>query len=662
LFDNLFEPIQVAGVTIPNRIVRAAHGTQLAFPLPGEPTSPLIAYHVARARGGVGMSILETAPVHPSAFNFGPIPGLTDEVIDGYQKIADAVHEYGMKIFQQLWHGGNCHPNPLGGPPWSASDVPNPILGIVPQPMTKAMIDDVVAGFATVARRCKQGGIDGVEIHAGHGYLPSQFLSPTTNKRDDEYGCNSLENRTRFCRDILTAIRAEVGSDFPVGVRLVADEECDGGWGVDDAVDIARALEPYMDFLSVSLAGYYRPYKMVAPMDEPLGYEIPKTSVVTRSVSVPTIVTGRILTLDHASRLIEEGAAEMVSMVRALIADPDLVRKTREGRTGEVRPCIGSGQGCVGGVVPHLACVVNHAAGSESSITLDAIERVTRPKRVMVAGGGPAGLEAARTAALQGHEVLLYEMTSRLGGQATIAASAPHRGDFGAITSYLVDELERLGVKVHTRTFVEPDLVQEVGPEVLIVATGSSPRRDGFQVMRPARSLPGASLSHVYTSWDVLGYGGRATIGDRVVVSDDTGSYESICVVDKLLEQGAEVTLVTRFSEIGANVPNIPGYFFNTAAARERLLTNPKFRLVSLSHLLDVTRTDVEVGLALGGVHPHGRIPADTVVLIGYNLPNRDLADEFAASGLPFQLIGDAAGGNSLRRALGDGAMGVRIP
>jgi 2,4-dienoyl-CoA reductase-like NADH-dependent reductase (Old Yellow Enzyme family) len=660
MFDNLFQPVQVAGVTIPNRVVRAAHGTQLAFPLPDQTTSALIEYHVARARGGVGMSIIETAPVHESAFNFGPIPGLSESVVDGYRKLSDAVHEHGMKIFQQLWHGGSCHPNPLGGPPWSASDVPNPVLGMVPQPMTKGMIDEVVAGFATVARRCKAGGIDGVEIHAGHGYLPAQFLSPNTNKRDDEYGCQDIENRTRFCREVLAAIRAEVGADFPVGVRIVADEEYDGGWGIDDAVAIAQYLEPQMDFLSVSVGGYYRAFKMVAPMDEPLGYEIPKTSVVARAVNVPTILTGRIQTLDHASRLVEEGAADMVSIVRALIADPDLVRKTRDGRSNEVRPCIGSGQGCVGlDGTPHMSCVVNHAAGNESFVTLDTASRAPRGKRVLIAGGGPAGLEAARAAALQGHEVSLYEMSGKLGGQVAIAASAPHRADYGAITNYLAHEVERLGVKINLRTFVEPDLVAEFNPDVLIIATGSTPRRDGFQVMRPARDLPGANLAHVCTSWDVLGFGGRATIGSHAVIADDTGSYESICVADKLLESGAEVTLVTRFNDVGATVANIPLMLFNTAPARERLLTNPRFRLITLSHLLNITPTGVDVGWALGHDHPNGHVDADTVVMIGYNHQNRELADALDGSGVTVQLLGDAAGGSTLKRALRDGARGV---
>jgi 2,4-dienoyl-CoA reductase-like NADH-dependent reductase (Old Yellow Enzyme family)/thioredoxin reductase len=605
------------------------------------------------------MSIMETAPVHPSSVQ-QDIPSLSDEVIEGYQRIADAVHAHGMKIFQQLWHGGHCSPNPMGGPPWSASDVPNPVIGLVPVPMSKGMIDEVVAGFAATARRCKEGGLDGIEVHAAHGYLPAQFFSAATNKRDDEYGPDSLENKTRFCREILIAIRAEVGPDFPICVRLVADEEYEGGMTADDAIEIAKLLEPHIDLLNVSLGGYYRPFKMLSPMDDPLGYELPKTRLVTREINVPTIVTGRIMTLDHASQIVADGTADMVSMVRALIADPELVRKSREGRTAEVRPCIGSSQGCVGGA-PRFNCVVNVGAGTERTVSADVVDPAPVTKRVMIAGAGPAGLETARMAALRGHEVSVYEMTNKVGGQVAIAASAPHRSDVGAITAYLAAELERLGVPVTMRTFVEPELVATVKPDVVIVATGSTPRRDGFQASRPAYELPGVEQPHVYTSWDVFGFGGQARVGSRAVVYDDSGSYESICVSEELLERGAEVTLVTRHSELAATVPQAArGMYLQTGPARERLLPNPRFHLLTDRYLVEITATDVEVGFAFGGTSSRSRHPADTVVLIGHNHPNRELAEALSGNGIPVHVIGDAAGGTSLQGALHQGAFLAR--
>ena len=659
MYDNVFQPIQVGNVTIPNRIVRAAHGTFLDFPTRDNPDSSLIAYHVARARGGVGMSILEASPVHPSAV-LGTINPWSDEVLWGYERLAGAVHAHGMMLFQQLWHGGNAYPNTSGESPWSASAIPNPFGGTVPIPMTKAMIDEMVAAYAAAARRVKQGGLDGVEVHAAHGYLPAQFFSPAINRRTDEYG-GSLENRVRFCREILQAVRAEVGEGFPVGVRLVADEEYEGGLRTDDAVEIAKLLEPDIDFLNVSVGSYYRFYKMLSPMDDPLGYEVPKTGVVARAVDVPTIVTGRIMTIDHASRIIAEGVSDMVSMVRALIADPDLVRKSRDGRPNEVRPCIGSSQGCTGHEEPHIACVVNVAAGYESTAYVDAPSSATTRRRLLVAGGGPAGLEAARTLALAGHEVHLAEMTSALGGQVNMAASAPHRSDFGAITRWLADEVERVGVKVILRTFAEPQLVADLDPDAVFVATGTTPRRDGFQVVRPGQQLTGADLPHVYTSWDTLGFGGRAEIGQTAVVYDDTGWYDAICVCDKLLEAGSEVTLVTRFDRFPARVPGSNSLIDMTALpARERLLTNPRFHLLTDSCLVEITRSHVEARLIHPGATSTRQLPADTVVMIGYDHPNRELADALQGTGRPALLIGDASGSRSLRSAIRGGTMVAR--
>jgi 2,4-dienoyl-CoA reductase-like NADH-dependent reductase (Old Yellow Enzyme family) len=659
VYDNLFEPIQISGLEIPNRIVRTAHGTFLKFPGPGEKTASLVRYHEARARGGVGMSILEVAPVHQSSLH-GWMPAWKDEAIEGYRVLADAVRPYGMKLFQQLWHGGHVGYNALGGPPWSASDVPNPTMGAVPIPMTKTMIDEIVAAFAAAARRCKEGGLDGVEVHGAHGYLPAQFFSQATNHRTDEYG-GPIENRVRFCREVLEAIRADVGPDFPISLRIVADEEYEGGIVPAEAVQIAQLLEPYYDILNVSIGNYWSMYKILAPMEEPTGYELPTTSIVTQAVSKPTIVTGRITSLELASQIVADGIGDMVSMVRALIADPHLVRKSRDGRVAEVRPCIGTNQACPGPPTGHVECVVNPAAGYEGQFETDEFEKVAEPRRILVAGGGPAGLEAARTAALRGHEVLLCEMTGQLGGQVTIAGSAPRRSELNAIVGFLTDEMSRVGVTVKLRTFAEPDLIDGFGPDALIVATGSTPRRDGFQVARPAQRLKGAGLPHVYTCWDVFGFGGRATIGEAAVVYDDTGTYEAISVADAFLERGAAVTLVSRFDTMGARVAfGGSNHSTTTTPAKERLLSNPRFAFVGSSYLSEITRDDVEVRLALNVNSVPARYAADTVVMTGFNESNRDLADYYQGTRLSVHVVGDANGTREMQAAFAGGAAAGR--
>jgi len=547
-YEHLFRPLQIADCTVANRIARTAHST-------GTTGEDLIAYHEARARGGLGLTIIEIAGVQPATAT--AIPVHSDAVLPFYGELAGRMHAHGTKVFQQLWHGGAAYGR--AGQPVSASAIPTPSVNVIPRPMTVAMIDTTVAAFAAAAKRCQDGGLDGVELHGAHGYLIGQFLSPATNRRDDGYG-GSTEHRVRFLLEILRAIRAEVGAGYPVGVRLSGTDFIEGGIDPAEAIAIARLIEPHIDFLDVSMSSYWRFHKFLSTLDDPLGYEISTSEQVTAAVSVPTIVTGRIMTLDHAEHLVERGVADMVSMVRAMIADPELVLKAREGREAEVRPCIGTSMGCVAQLMTtgRLQCVVNVAAGKETTVPFETPGPAATRKTVLVVGGGPAGLEAARTAALRGHDVHLYEMTAHLGGQVRMAASAPHRADLAALTRWLADEVMRLGVHVHLRTAADPELIAAAGADEIIIATGSTPRRDGFQLSSPSIPVPGATLPHVFTSWDVLGFGGRATIGATAVVFDDTGTFEAVAAADTFLAAGATVTIISRLEQLGANIPYPP--------------------------------------------------------------------------------------------------------
>ena len=637
-YDNLFEPIDVGPLTLRNRIVRSAHGTLLT----GE---RLIAYHEARAAGGVAMSTLEATGVHAGAPS--AVPLYRDDCIPFFREISGRMAPYGMKLLQQIYHPGSATRPKKASFQWSSSPIPNPMVGGVPIEMTKAMIDEVVASFAAAARRCREGGLDGVDLHASSGYLIEQFLSPANNIRNDEYG-GSLENRMRFLMEILEAIRAEVGYDYCVGIRLPNEEYIPGGLLPEDNAEIARIVEPYVDYVSLHMGSYWRFHKLLSTMDDPLGHEVAASEVITRAVSKPTIVVGRIMTLDHASHIVESGAADMVSMVRALIADPELVNKARRGEESRIRPCIGSSMGCVGQLMSTgvLSCVVNVAAAKETTVSFDPEGVAAVPKKVLVVGGGPAGLEAARTAALRGHQVELHEATRRLGGQVAIAASAPHRSDIGAITRWLVDEIERLGVTIRLSSMVEPDIVDEVDPDEVIVATGSTPRRDGFQLATPVTPIPGHDLAHVYSSWDVFGFGGRAAVEGPCVVFDDTGTFEAISVADALLATGAAVTMVSRYESIGATLPYPPA---TVEAARERLMSGD-FDFIGGHYLQAITSDEVVIGVPF--TERRREVPARTVVLVSYNHPNRELASYLESGDRPVHLIGDVCGTNSLMAAI----------
>ena len=637
-----FEPLQINGMLLRNRIVRTAHGVKLPWSDDG---GGQIGYHLARAKGGTAMAIIGIGGVH--ATNPTAIPTHEDAVIPGLRAIADAVHGDGMKLVQQLWHGGATKPNVTGGPPWSSSPVPNKQTGVVPIAMTKAMIDEIVEAFATAARRVRTAGADGVEIHGANGYLINQFLSRALNLREDDYG-GSFENRLRLVEEVLDAVRATVGQDFPVGLRLTSNEFVENGLTPPETAEIARALESRIDYLNVSYGSFYKPDVIVGAMDEKHGYQLEDSAVVTAAVSVPTIVTGRIMTMDLANHVVGSGIGDLVSMVRGLIADPEIVRKSREDRTAEIRPCIGTAL-CNGTTLAgSFACTVNPSAGYESERPpVEQLPKVDVPRRVLVAGGGPAGMEAARTAAIRGHEVILHEMRRTLGGQVPIAARAPYREDLAAITHWQADELARLGVKVALNSPVEPDVIAALNPDVLVLATGSEPQSRGWQLDRASADLVGMDLPHVYSSWDLLGAGRAVSTGKRALVFDDLGEHDALAVTEELLRRAADVTFVTPFEAMGERILAK----VNTTASTLRRIVGGGTTMLPNSHLREIRPDRVTVRCG----DRDREVGADSVYFVGFPEPNRDLLDHLDDFHGEVHMLGDAAGFHTMVRAIHDG-------
>lgn len=642
MYESVFQPIQVGGVTIPNRIVRSAHGTLLT----GEAA---IAYHEARAKGGVGMITLEATGVHPLVAS--RVPLYSDSVLPYYREISQRIHAHGAILFQQIYHAGASYGG--GAETWSASAIPNFQQGVVPFEMTQSMIDEVIESFAKAARRCRDGGLDGVDVHASSGYLIHEFLSPALNQRTDGYG-GSLENRMRFLLEILAAIRTEVNDDrFVVGVRLPNEDHVPGGLTAPLVAEIAARLDPLVDYVSLHMGSYWRFHTLIAPSDDPLGVEMPANAVITTRVTKPTIVVGRINTLDHAESIIKTGQADMVSMVRALLADPELVNKSRRGEENKIRPCIGTNIGCVGQLMSGhpLSCVVNPSAARENLIAFEPADKAATRKRVLIVGGGPAGLEAARTAALRGHQVILHEAGQRLGGQVAIAASAPHRADVGAIVSFLIEEIHSLGVEVHLNSLVDAEVVAAVDPDEVIVATGTTPRYDGFQVSTPALPIAGFDQKHVYNAWQLFGHGDAIQIKGPAVVFDDTGSFEAISACDALLKAGVHVTMVSRFEGIGGTVPFPP---VTVEASRERLMASD-FDFIGGHYLRSIDAEEVEIGVLF--TSRVRRIAARTVVIVTFNQPNRELVQTLnPGNRYQVHMIGDVRGRNGIMNAIHSGA------
>ncbi|MFA7586548.1 MAG: FAD-dependent oxidoreductase [Novosphingobium sp.] len=647
---HVLTPFAIGPVTTPNRVVRTGHGTGLGG---GTMSETLTAYQAARARGGVGLTSIELLSVGSSAYPF--LHHGASDLVAGYRKLMDEVRPHGMKVFQQVGHLGNEIPQADGSPPWSSSDTVGALLGVQSEPMTLAQIAFLRESYANAVGDIIAGGLDGVELHMAHGYLMQQFLSPLHNHRTDEYG-GSFENRLRLPLELLTMVRGMLPPTMALGVRL-SPELLPGGMTEEDVARIASifAEKGLIDVVNLTLGTDYNPHKIIGAMHEPAGYEVPHAAPVRAGVSLPVIVTGRFRTLEEADQVIHEGLADFVALTRAHIADPDIVRKTEAGQADLVRPCIGCNHGCIGGLSAYgrMGCTVNPAVGFEATLSEDLLVAAEQPRRVLVVGGGPAGLEAARVAALRGHQVILAEASADLGGCVNIARLAPRRMGIGDITEWLEREVFRLGVDVRVGTYVEASDVMEIAPDVVIGATGSLPRLDGVQHRSPGLPAEGMDRAQVISSHDLL-LDSRADRGAHALVFDDTGHYEAVAAAELLVSRGIAVTFATGLASFA---PGLEGSL-SAEPALERLSAGGNFRFVPYARLMSVGNGVAVLTHRYGG-EPF-TVPADTIVFVSHNRSNRDLLDELAD--WPGQVIalGDARSPRYLQTAIREGHMAAR--
>jgi 2,4-dienoyl-CoA reductase-like NADH-dependent reductase (Old Yellow Enzyme family) len=651
----VYEPLKIRGCVIPNRVSRSAHATGLSnF---GVMSDRLIDYHVARAKGGVGLTILEAAAVHRSSVQ--SLANWDDSAIAGYQRLMAAIKPHGMRVFQQLVHTGHMYPLYDRLPPWGVSTVPNPVGGIVANPMGQAEIDEVIAAFAAAARRCQEGGIDGLEIHAAHSYLMMQFLSPLVNQRTDQYG-GSLENRMRFLRQVMQAVREAVSDDYPVGIRIGAST-AEGGIGEPELRQVVQTLEAdgSMDFIDVTWTDYYE-FKFVAAMDQPMGYQLPHASKLTAATkNIPRIVIGRFRTLDEVEQVLRDGVADMVHMTRAHIADPDIVRKTRAGHPEQVRACIGCNQACWYGTNSGwgLGCTINPVAGLEGMLNEDLLTHTDRAGHVLVIGGGPAGMEAARVSRLRGHRVTLVEAAPELGGQVAVAKRAPRLHSIGDIAFWLEQEIYRLGVEVRTGTYFDVEDAVQLRPDYVVIATGAIPRANGVQYEYPHAPVDGYDQPHVISAADLLTSPQRE-LGRSALVFDDVGHYEAIAATEHLLSKEVSVTFATRFPSIGPQVD----FLSRVDPALRRFAELGSFRPLMRAKLAKIERHFCSVHVRYRA-EPEN-IEADTVVFINAREPMRDLYNGLRQSGFAdgrnLVIVGDARAPRDLQFAIAEGHRLVR--
>jgi 2,4-dienoyl-CoA reductase-like NADH-dependent reductase (Old Yellow Enzyme family) len=640
-FPHLFEPLALRGCTLKNRIMSTGHDTTL--PVDGTVNDDLVAYHEARAKGGVGLIILQVSGVHETArYTNHVLMATEDAAIPGYRRVAEAVHAHGTSLFAQLFHPGREIAEADGGllsVAYAPSSVPNERFHVMPRALKQPMIRAIVSGYGDAARRMEAAGLDGVEVVASHGYLPSQFLNPRTNLRTDGYG-GDLDGRLRFLHEVLADIRGKVGDGFVVGMRISGAEADEQGLSREESLEAIERLAGSLDYVNVTLgnsATLGGAVHIAPPMAFPVGYVAPYAAEIKRRVTIPVFAAGRINQPQSAESLLAAGQVDVCGMTRALICDPDLPNKTARGDLDDIRACIACNQACIGHFHKGypISCIQNPASGRERRYGRLAPLRAIRD--VMVVGGGPAGMKAALTAAERGHRVTLHESAPRLGGQALLAQLLPGRSEFGGIVTNLQRELARAGVAVRTGSRVDVAMVRAQAPDAVVVATGAVPYRPPFA---------NEGALQILDAWQILTE--SASPGDRVVVVDWRADWIGIGIAERLAASGRSVRLAV--SGIAAG-ESLPFYVRDAAIAglhRMGVSILPYMRLygsdadsVYLQHIASAEAVILD--------------SVDTLVLCTGHTPVADLADELDESGIEVHLIGDAASPRTAEEAVFEG-------
>lgn len=549
LFPHLFAPLQIRGARLKNRIMSTGHDTTL--PTDGRVNDALVAYHEARARGGVGLIVTQVAGVHETArYTSHMLMATEDSCIDGYRRLAEACHAHGCMVFSQLFHPGREIMESADGllaVAWAPSVSPNERFHVMPRALDRTLIDEIVAGYGQAARRMRAAGLDGVELVASHGYLPAQFLNPRINRRDDEYG-GELDGRLRFMREVLAEMRACTDEDFVIGMRISGGGERDEeGLTATETLEACVRLEPLLDYVNViagtsaSLGGAVH---IVPPMAVANAYLAADAGAFRRKLGIPVFVAGRINQPHEAEAVLVGGQADVCGMTRALICDPLMPSKAEQGRPDDIRACIACNQACIGHFhrgYP-ISCIQHPETGRE--LVYGTLRPAARRKQVMVVGGGPGGMKAAISAAQRGHAVTLFEASSQLGGQALLAQQLPRRAEFGGIVTNLARELELAGVKVVKNTRVDRNLVTTERPDAVVLASGARP-------YVPDLIFDGDI--QVVDAWQVLRR--EVQVGARVLVADWRCDWIGPGIAELLAREGSHVQLAVNGTHAGETLP-----------------------------------------------------------------------------------------------------------
>ncbi len=634
--DPIFQPLSVGSLSLPNRVVMTTVKLGYATPA-GEVTHRHIAFYERRASGGVGLLTTEPLYIRKSGQELPTQMGVYDDaLVPGLADLVSAVHVAGGRIMAHINHAGRAANPKLvpEGDRVSASDVFCPTNQVLPRPLTAREIGEIVGAFQDAARRVRKAGLDAIEIPFSHGYLVHQFLSPHTNRRHDGYG-GSFENRLRFGREILGAVRDEVGPAFPIVVRMNAVDYVDGGLGIEDAIILAKHLRDLdVDALSLTSGTMCESVPFcLYPAGTPKAHLLPMARRVRVASGLPVIVAGRIRSPSVARGALAAGQTDLIGLGRPLLADPDWVRKTEDGDEDAILLCAACHQGCLGDLRKGRGthCLFNPLTGRESEIQLTP---ASGPRRVVVVGGGPAGLEAARVAAERGHRVTLFEERDHLGGQLFLAGRIPHKEGFQDALQHLELMATRAGVDIHRGSRITAEELLAQRPDAVVLATGGIPLSVAF---------PGLTDTRWVLATEVLEGAVQVETPSALLIG---GGLVGLEAAEYLAARGRKVTLVEMQEDVGSGLDMLPRAMLLKRLEAGQVEIHTRTRLTRLTHDVAVAEAD---GREI-------RIPVETVVLAVGVRPNREILDDLEGSGLEVHAVGDVlqprGAGEAIREGL----------